>query len=275
MPLFLSKAGSEAILTQDSRYTFRTCLPSAPMLAKPWADYAASEGFTRVGSIVADYAWGQAFKAAAEDAFGAQVGIELQTEVAPVPEQDFTTYLRSIDGFEPELLLATGHPPGNGPILAQAADLGLDVDVTGPSSSLTAVLEASGDTAIGRYTDTSCADYFSDSYADLAAGYIESTGEPFMEDDAVAGYAVVTMVADAVANVGDDPVAIAEFLHDQSYDLPGMAYTLAWTEWGELSEAELLLVRVGEGPAPEGLNEAGDWWPERLFQSDPLEPYVP
>jgi len=275
VPLFLSKAGSEAVLTQDSRYTFRTCLPSAPMLAEPWADYAASEGFTRVGSIVADYAWGQAFKAAAEEAFANQDGIELQTEVAPVPEQDFTTYLRSIDGFEPELLLATGHPPGNGPILAQAADLGIDVNVTGPSSSLTAVLEASGDTAIGRYTDTSCADYFSDEYADLATRYIAASGQPFMEDDAVAGYGAVTAVAEAIGEVGDDPVAIAEYLRTNSFDTPGMAYPLAWTEWGELAEAQLLLIRVGAGPAPDGLNEAGDWWPERLFQSDALEPYVP
>ncbi len=275
VPLFLSKAGSEAILTQDSRYTFRTCLPSAPMLAEPWADYAASEGFTRVGSIVADYAWGQAFKAAAEEAFASQDGIELQTEVAPVPEQDFTTYLRSIDGFEPELLLATGHPPGNGPILAQAADLGIDVNVTGPSSSLTAVLEASGDTAIGRYTDTSCADYFSDEYADLAARYIAASGQPFMEDDAVAGYGAVTAVAEAIGEVGDNPADIAEYLRTNSFDTPGMAYPLAWTEWGELAEAQLLLIRVGAGPAPDGLNEAGDWWPERLFQSDALEPYVP
>ena len=47
------------------------------------------------------------------------------------------------------LLLATGHPPGNGPILAQSADLGLDIEVTGPSSSLTAVMEGSADAAVG------------------------------------------------------------------------------------------------------------------------------
>jgi hypothetical protein len=33
VPLFLVKAGSQAILTRDSRYTFRTCLPAAPMVA--------------------------------------------------------------------------------------------------------------------------------------------------------------------------------------------------------------------------------------------------
>ena len=274
IPLFLSKAGSDALLTADSRYTFRTCLPAGPMLAKPWADYAAGEGFTRVGSMIADYAWGQSFLAASEPVFN-DAGVELQSEIAPVPEQDFTTYLRSLDEFGPELILATGHPPGSGPILAQAADLGLDVNVAGPGSSLTAVLEAAGDTAIGRYADHSCADYFSDGYGELATRYVETSGLGFMEDDAVAMYGVVTALADAVANVGDDPATIAEYLHTQSYDTPGMAYPLTWTEWGELAEAQMLLVSVVAGPAPDGLNTAGDWWLEQLSLSEPLEPYVP
>jgi len=275
IPLFLSKAGSSAILTTDSRYTFRTCLPAAPMIALPWAQYATEQGYTKVGAIIADYAWGQSFKSAAEDAFGAIPEIELQVEVAPVPEQDFTTYLRSLDEFGPDLILATGHPPGTGPILVQAADLGFDANISGPSASLSAVLEGVGDTAIGRYVDYSCADYFSDSYADLAVRYIAASGNGFMEDDAVAGYGVVTMLADAVSNVGDDPAAIAAYLHGQTYTLDGMASPVSWTEWGELATSQLLLVEVGEGPAPAGLNEAGSWWPEKLFLSDPLEPFVP
>jgi branched-chain amino acid transport system substrate-binding protein len=274
VPLFLSKAGSDALLTADSRYTFRTCLPAGPMLAVPWAQYANDQGFTKVGQMIADYAWGQSFLAASEPVF-ADAGIELQSEVAPVPEQDFTTYLRALDEFGPELILATGHPPGSGPILAQAADLGLDVNVAGPGSSMTAVLEAAGDTAIGRYADHSCANYFSDDYAELATRYVAETGLGFMEDDAVAMYAVVNAVADAVTNVGDDPAAMAEYLHGQSYTSPGMAFPLAWTEWGELAQAQMVLVSVNGGPPPAGLNEAGDWWLDELFTSDPLEPYVP
>ncbi|MEM9653130.1 MAG: ABC transporter substrate-binding protein [Actinomycetota bacterium] len=274
VPLFLSKAGSDALLTLDSRYTFRTCLPAGPMLARPWAEYAEGEGFTKVGSMIADYAWGQSFLAASEVAFGGG-SIELQSEIAPVPEQDFTTYLRALDGFGPELILATGHPPGSGTILAQAADLGLDVNVAGPGSSLTAVMEAAGDTAIGRYADHSCADYFSDSYAELAARYVAESGLGFMEDDAVSGHAVVNIVADAVSNVGDDPSAIADYIRGESYDMPGMAYPLSWTDWGELSSAQMLLIEVGAGPAPDGLNEAGDWWPVELGRSGTLVPYEP
>jgi ABC-type branched-subunit amino acid transport system substrate-binding protein len=96
-----------------------------------------------------------------------------------------------------------------------------------------------------------------------------------MSDDAVAGYGIVTMVAEAVGEVGDDPTAIAEYLHANSFELPGYAHTMRWTEWGELAESRPIFFIISEGPAPEGLNEAGDWWLELLTQSDALEPYQP
>jgi branched-chain amino acid transport system substrate-binding protein len=274
-PLFLVKAGSEAILTADSRYTFRTCLPSAPMVAGPIAQYVEQEGITRVGAIIADYAWGQAIRAALETEIGALDGVELQVEVAPVPETEFTTYLRSLEEFGPELIVATGHPPGSGAITVQSADLGLDVPVTGAYSPQAGVVGNAADAAIGRYADFSCADYESPEYQDLAVRYLASSDNTFMEDDAVAGYGIVLALAEAVTEVGDDPVAIAEYLHGNTFDVPGMPYALSWTEWGELAEAQPLFAIIGEGPAPEGVNEAGDWYPETLILSDPLTPYEP
>jgi len=34
-------------------------------------------------------------------------------------------------------------------------------------------------------------------------------------------------------------------------------------------------VIMAAGGAPEGVNEAGDWYPELLILPEPLEPYVP
>ena len=275
IPLFLVKAGSEAILTQQSRHTFRTCLPAAPMVAGPIAQYAEQEGLTKVGAIVADYAWGQAIRGALEAEFGALEGVELQIEVAPVPEQDFTTYLRNLEAFAPDLLVATGHPPGSGPITVQSQDLGLDIPVTGAYSPLAAVVSSAADAAIGRYSDFDCADYQSDEYQELARRYLEMSDNTFMEDDAVAGYGIVQMVAQAVEEAGEEPAAIAEYLHTQTFDLPGYAFEVSWTEWGELAAAQPLFSVIGEGPAPEGVNEAGDWYPETLILPEPLEPYAP
>ncbi|MDY7103584.1 MAG: ABC transporter substrate-binding protein [Actinomycetota bacterium] len=274
-PLFLVKAGSDAILTADSRYTFRTCLPAAPMVAGPIAQYAEEEGLTNVGAIIADYAWGQAVRAALESEFDALDGVSLQVETAPVGEQDFTTYLRALEESSPELIVATGHPPGSGPITVQSADLGLDVPVTGAYSVLSAVMEGVGDAGVGRYADFDCADYESDSYQQLARRYLEMSDNTFMDDDAVAGFGIVTMVADAVAEVGDDPVAVAEYLHGETFDLEGYAFEMGWTDWGELATAQPVFTVIGEGPAPEGVNDAGDWYPETLIVPEPLPPYEP
>ena len=275
VPLFLVKAGAAPILTQDSRYTFRTCLAAAPMVVQPFAQYVQEEGLTRVGAIIADYAWGQSIRAALEEQFGAMEDVELQVEVAPVSETNFTTYLRALEGLDPEIIVATGHPPGSGSITIQSADLGFDVPVTGPDGPLVSVMEGVGDAAYDRYTDYDCADFNSDSYLELASRFSEVSDLGFMDDDAVAGYGYVTMLAEAVREVGDDPVAIAEYLHANEFELPGYAFTMAWTEWGELAQATPPISIIRQQSPPEGVNEGAEWFPETLFVPEPLEPYVP
>lgn len=275
VPLFLIKAGSDAILSADSRYTFRTCIPAAPMVAEPIAQYAQAEGLTKIGAIIADYGWGHSIEAAMESSFSAVPGLDYQISVAPVGEKDFTTYLRELEAFGPELLVATGHPPGSAPMTVQANDLGFGVPVTGAYTPWALVAGGAGDAAIGTYADFKCADFEKDSYQEMARRFVAETDNTFMEDDAVAGYGVVTMVAAAVEEVGSDPVEIAAWLHTQKFDLPGYAFDMGWTEWGELAHSAPIFSMLGEGPAPEGVNGAGDWWPEVLIRPSPIEPYNP
>jgi len=276
IPTFLVKSGTEAALTVDSRYVFRTCLPAAPMTAPPVLQYAQEQGLTSVGVIIADYPWGQSFKAAVESTFEGS-GVDFgEIQVAPVPpDTDFTPFVRAMADANAQMVIATGHPPGNAAIAALSADLIGDVPVTGAWIPPDLAVGGLAELAIGRYADFACADYTSDGYAALAQRYLAFSDNQFMSDDAVAGFGIVTMVADAVANVGDDPVAIAEYLHGQTYELEGYAHAVSWTEWGELATSQPVLTLISEGPAPEGLNEAGDWWFERLSQSEPLEPYTP
>lgn len=274
VPVFFIKSGTEAALTMDSRFTFRTCLPAAPMTAGPVLQYAQEQGFTRVGAIVADYPWGQSFAAAMESTFEGS-GIEYTIEVAPVPPTtDFTPFVRAMADFDAELIVATGHPPGNAAIVTLSAELH-DVPVTGAWIPPDLAVGGLQELAIGRYSDFACADYTSDSYAELARRYLAFSDNAFMSDDAVAGYAIVQMVAEAVGEVGDDPVAIADYIRSNEFNMPGYAHPLSWTEWGELAASAPVFTLISEGPAPEGVNEAGDWWFEVLTRSDPLEPYVP
>lgn len=275
VPLFMVKAGASPILTQESRYTFRTCLAAAPMVTQPFVQYVQQEGMTRVGAIVADYAWGQSIRAALEEQVGGLDGVELQIEVAPVGEQDFTTYLRALDGFDPEIIISTGHPPGSGPITIQATDLGFDVPITGPDAPLLSVMEGVGDAAYDRYTDYDCVDFNDPEYIELATRFAAFSELGFMDDDAVAGYGIVTMLAEAVGEVGDDREAIAQYLHENSFELPGYAFTMSWTEWGEMAEATPPIAIVRQQSPPDGVHPGADWYMETLFVPEPLEPHVP
>ncbi|CAN5770119.1 hypothetical protein BH23ACT10_BH23ACT10_38960 [soil metagenome] len=273
VPLFLVKAGSPAILTTDSRYTFRTCLPAAPMTMGPVADYLEQEGLTRAGAIIADYEWGRSIEAAFDATLGG-ADIETQVEVAPVTDTDFTSYLRSLGKFEPDVIVATGHPPGTGAIVSQSAELGLDTLVTGPYSVLETVMEGVGDAAFDRFVDFDCADFSDTGYQELAVRYNEQF-DAFMDDDAVAAYGIVTMLAQAVGEVGDDPAAVAEYLHATAFDLTGYPSELSWTEWGELANATPVVSVIRQQEPPEGVNPGANWYPEVLLTADPLEPYQP
>src|SRR5690606_20451990 len=124
-----------------------------------------------------------------------------EIQVAPVPpDTDFTPYVRALADAGAEMVIATGHPPGNAAIVTLAADLIGDVPVTGAWIPPDLAVGALADTAIGRYADFACADYTCDSYADLARRYMEFSDNTLMSDDAVAAHGIVTMVADAVAN---------------------------------------------------------------------------
>jgi len=276
IPTFLVKSGTEAALTPDSQFMFRTCLPAAPMTAPPVIQYVQELALTNVGVIVADYPWGQSFAAAvgpALDTAGISYG---EIQVAPVPpDTDFTPFVRNIADAGAEAVIATGHPPGSSAIVTLSADLIGEVPVTGSWIPPDLAVGGLADLAIGRYVDFACADYTGESYAALAPRYLEFSENVFMSDDAVAGHGIVTMVADAVANAGDDPVAISEYLHGQTYELEGYAHPVSWTPWGELASSAPVVNTISEGPAPEGLNEAGEWWVERLTQSETLEPYQP
>jgi ABC-type branched-subunit amino acid transport system substrate-binding protein len=152
----------------------------------------------------------------------------------------------------------------------------MDVPVIGAYAPWALVMGGAGDLALGRYADFDCADYQDPEYQELARRFLEKSADnTFMDDDAVAAYGIVTMIAQAIEEVGDDPAAIGEWLHTQEFDLPGYPFPLSWTEWGEMAAAQPLFSIVGEGPAPEGVNEAGDWYPETLLLPQPLTPYDP
>ena len=276
VPLFLVKSGNNEILTQSSRYTFRTCLPSAAMVAQSVVQLARRRGITSVGVMIADYAWGQSFKSSLEDAAKATPNIKFNLQVAPVPTTNFTPYLRSFGDVS--LIVATGHPPGAPLVLAQAGQLGLKAPVLGADGPWSLTARSAAATAFGRYSDFKCMATASKQYKSLAKRYLRAFPQnEFMEDDALAGYAYVKIVAQAIQNVGTSPQAIAAYVHRTTFNIPGYAWPLRWTQWGEMIGARPQFAILTRGAPPEaGLNTASSpFWPRVVFKSPPLPPYRP
>ena len=152
--------------------------------------------------MIADYAWGQSFKSSLEDAAKSAPNIKFNIQVAPVPTTNFTPYLRAFGDVS--LIVATGHPPGAPLVLAQAGAAGPEGAGGGCGRAVVAHCEEhAASSAFGRYSDFKCMATASKEYKNLAKRYLRTFPQnEFMEDDALAGYAYVKIVAEAISKVG-------------------------------------------------------------------------
>ena len=276
VPLFLMKAGNSEILTTSSRYTFRTCLPSAHMAAVPVVQLAQKRELRSVGVIIADYAWGQSFKTGLEEAAKAAPNIRFNIQVAPISTTNFTSYLRALGDVS--LIVATGFPPGAGLMLAQSGQLGIKAPVVGAYGPYSLTARNAGAAAWGRWSDFKCMATASRGYKTLAKRYLRTFPQnEFFEDDALSGYAYVKIVAEAISRVGVNRQRIAAYVHANTFNIPGYAFPLRWTAWGELNRPQVQFAILTRSAPPEpGLNTAPTtFWPRVLFKSQPLTPYRP
>ena len=131
VPAFLVKSGTQAALTADSRYTFRTCLPQRQWTLRRCSSTPRSRGSPRSGPS-SPTTLGTGVQAGPWRPLS-RVRVDYGTiEVAPVPpDTDFTPFVRAMADFGAEMIIATGHPPGNSAIVRLSADLIGNVPVTG------------------------------------------------------------------------------------------------------------------------------------------------
>ncbi len=274
IPLFLTMAGSHEILRRRSRFTFRTCLVAAPMYVRAIANWIRYRKDTRVGAIVADYAWGHAIREAFERYVATLPGVRTQMEVAPVVSPDFTPFLRRLQRLDPQLLVAAGHPPGNPTIVRQWRELGMTAPVVGAVLPPELMVQRAGEAVFGNFVDYSCVDFQHPTFRVLASRYYE-TYRRYFDNSAFSGYVMVRMVAEAIRKTkSTDPRAIAEAIRKGRFVQPGYGWPLSYTEWGEMKEARPIMFTI-ERAGPGGAYPGAGWVQRYLFRSEPLEPYVP
>ena len=235
-PLFLVKAGSEAILTQDSRYTFRTCLPAAPMVAGPIAQYAQQEGLTRVGAIIADYAWGQAIRGALEDGVrrhrgrraADRGGARARAGLHHLPAQPRGLRAGSARRHRAPARLRADHGAVGRSRLRRPRDGRLLAVGRGGVRGRRRGHRPLRRLRLRRLCERRVPG------ARPALPRVCPTTRSWRTTPSPAT-ASCRWSPRRSARSGDDPVAIAEYLHGETFDLPGYPFEVSWTEWGELA----------------------------------------
>jgi branched-chain amino acid transport system substrate-binding protein len=275
VPLFLTMSGADTILNLTSRYTFRTCLPAGPMNMDYIASLIKERNYSRIGVIVADYAWGHSIRESIERVIKPLPGLKVQIEVAPVPERDFTPYLRKFQDLNPELLIATGHPPGNVTIIRQAIEMGMKGQIIGSWYPTEFMVERVGESMFGQFVDYSCVDFEHPAYERLAEKY-HAAAKRLFDNNAFSGYAIVKMVAQVIADKkSTDPKVVAEAIRAGRFVIPGYGWPLSYTEWGEMKEAAPILYTYEKGTPPGNVNPGAKWRTKVIFRSKAVPPYAP
>jgi branched-chain amino acid transport system substrate-binding protein len=273
VPVFLNRAGDHQILSRDSRYTFRTNLLPGPKSIEADSELVQSEGFSQVGAIIADYAWGRALESGIKRYIEPLDGVETHIEVAPVPEDDFAGYIRSMPD-DLDMLIGSSHPMGTPTIVSNLIELDRVPEVvTGANEPGANLWDALGEDVVkGNMIDWRLINPEDEDFIELAEEYYEETGER-MTTDVAGGYSTIMMIAEAIESAGSaDSGDIADEMREIEYD--GIwSSTVSYTEWGELEGARQVYVTMETG-APDYYPD-GEWHLETEFVTDPLDPLDP
>lgn len=245
VPNLLHMAGSSAILTADTRHTFRVGWPSSTSHARADADYVEQNDVSSLGAVVADYAWGRSFQSSLEEFIPSSV--DLQVEVAPLGASDFSSYLRQFSE-DTDVLNFVGHPSGSITLVGNMFELGMDQTVLGVDAPQYAVVDIIGENVTNDLITRHLAVPGTEKYnalGETVAGEYDVPMAPYQP----IGYMTAKMFGEAVAEVGEDPTGVADYIRNGSFD---MLYEnpLEYTEWGDFENQVLVYSEFVEESPP-------------------------
>ena len=263
IPMFMHMAGSNDTITPETQHTFRVGLTPATPTMQAQAGLVQDRGYESVGAIVGDYAWGRSVESGIEENFDIDVNIQ----VAPVSESDFSSYVRQFSN-DVEMVIATGHPPGSLSMTGQLYELGYEPElITGPSFPPNVIRSALGENADRGFTHVHLTDPYSDEFAEVAGRFAEANDAQFNTHTAY-GYVTGQLIAQAIEDAGEaDPEAITEAVRAIEFDTL-FANPLQYADSGEL-ENQIQLYSTLSLDAPSYYPD-GDYSYEEIYRTDPL-----
>lgn len=266
IPNFLHMSGTHAVLTPESRFTFRVGWLPAPTHVRADLEFIQERGFETVGAIIADYAWGRAVETSIEEFFPEDITVHL--EVAPQNQDDFTPYLRSM--ADVDVMTHVGHPAGAINIAGQQNELGIEVPTLGIDPPPRSVYEALGGATENMIT-RHLTDIQGEPFRNFANQVADQEEIPAYTFEPI-GYVTGKMFVEAVRNSGKDPEGIADYVRSSTFDTL-FSNPIQYTEWGELDNVRLLYSEFASG-APSYYPD-GEFHLEPIFETSDLPAYDP
>jgi branched-chain amino acid transport system substrate-binding protein len=274
IPQFVNTPGTKELLPEGTRYTFRLNVGSAEMIGQAFGELIEEEGYDRVGAIIADYAWGQAIKSGIEQHISPLSGVETEVVAAPVGTNDFTPFVRQLSDFDPEVMVVTGHPPGQTQIASKQFEIGLEPEITlGAGLHPQIWWDVLGEDVYRGITDIQPFSPAAEGYLSFASQFYDET-EQYADQYVAIGYNAIKFIAAAISEADStDSTTITETARSLNYQT-FFNYPFSYTDWGELNQSRVTLAQFVEG-AREEINPGASWHLEELTRSSRLTPPDP
>jgi branched-chain amino acid transport system substrate-binding protein len=279
IPFVIDVAVDDAIITDDSRYTFRL-QPNATAMgefgAQNLAAVAESGGETveRIAYMHEESAFGtsvyQAFAAEAE-----RLGMEIVETISynAFEVSDLTTELSRVAAADADVLAVTGYFPDGVLLAREATAVEPDVKaVYGIAHGAFDLAQFPEDVPNGSeyYLDSNYRYDATDSTVeDIRSTYFDRTGHD-MRTAAMLSYQAVVLIADALERAGSaEPQDLRDALSQSSLE-PLLAYAgpIEFDETGENVNAAPIVMQVQDG-------EVVQVYPDEFAEADIIFPGVP
>lgn len=273
VPHLPNQASSTALLTRDTRYTFRVGGTASPTFVLATMNTIEERDYTVYDAIYADYAYGQSHNAGIERYIQGMDGVSVNVQAAPPQVDDVQTYLRQVqDGVD--LLDLGGHPIELFTFIQQANELGIEPDlISGPNIPTSVMVNALGDLAFNNVGLFASVDPDADDYQEVAGRFAEEEESVFEQYHAF-GYTTGQLLAAAIEEAGsDDPTEIRDALSGIEYDSILAYPTLSYTEWGEIEQSKLFGLEFSADAPP--YYDDGEYSVETFFESEVYDPIDP
>ena len=279
IPFVIDVAVDDAIITEDSQYTFRL-QPNATAMgqlgARNLAAIAEASGETveRIAYLHEESGFGtsvqSSFTAEAE-----QLGMEVVETITynAFEVSDLTTELSRVAAADADVLAVTGYFP-DGVILAREA-MAVQPDIKavyGVAHGAFDLAQFPADVPDGSefYFDSNYRyDATDPAVEEIRTAYQEEAGSD-MRTAAVFSYQAVLLIADALERAGSaEPQALRDAISESSLD-PLLAYAgpIEFDETGENVNAAPIVMQVQDG-------NVAQVYPDEFAEADPVFPAVP